>query len=99
MIHQVIQGFQTVASFNKISHEQQRLADAVDAQVEAKTFWMRMEAYVSAVAKALVPCTFFVLSSLIAREIHSGQASTGDLVFFIQHWDILVFLIKILSHE
>lgn len=68
MIHQVIQGFQTVASFNKISHEQQRLADAVDAQVEAKTFWMRMEAYVSAVAKALVPCTFFLLSSLIARE-------------------------------
>lgn len=98
-IHQAIQGFQTVAIFNRTSHEQKRLAKAVDARMEAKNSWMKVESYVSAVAEALVPCTFFLLASLIARKVHLGQASTGDFVFFIQYWDMLVFPIKILSHE
>jgi len=98
-IHQAIQGFQTVAIFNRVSHEQKRLAEAVDAKMEAKTSWLRVEAYVSALAEALVPCTLFLLASLIARKVHLGQASTGDLVFFFQYWDMLVFPIKILSHE
>ncbi|RDA90486.1 hypothetical protein CP533_3021 [Ophiocordyceps camponoti-saundersi (nom. inval.)] len=99
VMHQAVQGWQTVSAFNMFSYERFRFAAAVDRHLEAKLDWMRRDAFIQALLQALVPSTFFLLAVLVIRQIRDGHASPGDFVFLISYWDYLILPIKYLSHE
>ncbi|PFH55527.1 hypothetical protein XA68_18112 [Ophiocordyceps unilateralis] len=99
VMHQAVQGWQTVSAFNMLSYERFRFAGAVDRHLEAKLAWMRRDAFIQALLQALVPSTFFLLAVLVIRQIRDGHASPGDFVFLISYWDYLILPIKYLSHE
>jgi ABC-type transport system involved in Fe-S cluster assembly fused permease/ATPase subunit len=99
VMHQAIQGWQTVSAFNMFSYEKFRFRGAVDKHLLAKKDWSRRDAYTSGLTEALVPMTFFALACLVAREVCEGHASPGDFVFLTQYWEYLVWPIKYLSHE
>lgn len=99
IMHQAIQGWQTVSAFNMFSYERFRFASAVDRHLEAKKDWMKRDAYIQALLQALVPSTFSLLAILVIRQIRDGHASPGDFVFLISYWDYLILPIKYLSHE
>ncbi|KAJ5104897.1 hypothetical protein NUU61_002244 [Penicillium alfredii] len=99
VMHQAIQGWQTVSAFNMFTYEKFRFGGAVDQHLGAKMSWAKMDAYTSGLAEVLVPTTFLLLACLVAREIYEGRASPGDFVFLTQYWDHLVWPIMYLSHE
>lgn len=99
VMHQAIQGWQTVSAFNMFSYEKFRFGGAVDKHLVAKKDWSQRDAYASGLTEALVPMTFFALACLVAREVYEGRASPGDFVFLTQYWDYIVLPIKYLSHE
>ncbi|KAL3298199.1 ABC transporter [Colletotrichum asianum] len=57
------------------------------------------DALVQGLLDMTVPLTFFVLASLVLREISQGRATAGDFVFSLQYWDYLVWPLKWLSHD
>ncbi|KJZ76838.1 hypothetical protein HIM_03715 [Hirsutella minnesotensis 3608] len=99
VMHQAVQGWQTVSIFNMFSYERFRFGGAVDRHLEAKLAWQRRDAYIQGLLQALVPTTFVVLAALVIRQIRDGHATPGDFVFLIQYWDYLIMPIKYLSHE
>ncbi|PGH31870.1 hypothetical protein GX50_05368 [[Emmonsia] crescens] len=99
VMHQAVQGWQTVSAFNMFYHEKFRFGCAVDGHLVAKMDWSRRDAYIKALTEALIPMTFFILACLVTHEVYVGRASPGDFVFLIQYWDFLVWPIKFLSHE
>ncbi|KAJ0120416.1 bc transporter [Diaporthe amygdali] len=99
VLHQAIQGWQTVSYFNMFSFEKRRFGRAVDLQLEASRRYAVRDALVQAMLELLAPITFFTLSSLILYDIYNGCATPGDFVFFIQYWESLIWPMKFLSHN
>lgn len=99
VMHQAVQGWQTVSAFSMFSYEKFRFGGAVDKHLSAKTAWMRRDAFIQALLQALVPTTFVMLAALVVRQIRDGHATAGDFVFLIQYWDYLIMPLKFLSHE
>lgn len=99
VMHQAVQGWQTVSAFNMFAYEKFRFGGAVDKHLTAKTAWMRRDAFIQALLQALVPTTFVLLAALVIRQIRDGHATAGDFVFLIQYWDYLIMPLKFLSHE
>lgn len=84
ILHQAVQGWQTVTYFNMLALERRRYGDAIEAHLTADRAWSRRSAYIQAIVESIVPTTFFVLSCLVLYEISIGNSSTGDFVFLIQ---------------
>ncbi|KAL4731304.1 hypothetical protein ACLX1H_000269 [Fusarium chlamydosporum] len=99
VMHQAVQGWQTVTYFNMFGFERRRFADAVDTQLSAAKNWERRDAAIQALLDGIVPCTFFALASLVIYDIYQGGSSPGDFVFFIQYWEYLIWPLKFLSHQ
>jgi ABC-type multidrug transport system fused ATPase/permease subunit len=99
VLHQAIQGWQTVSYFNMFGFEKRRFGRAVDSQLKASRTYFVRDAFVQALVEMTVPLTFFTLVSLILHEIFNGRATPGDFVFFIQYWDTLIWPIKMLTHD
>jgi len=98
VMHQAIQGWQTVSAFNMFSYEKYRFAGVVDKALLARLKWTQQDVCTNALTEALVPITFFCLTCLISNEIYHGRASPGDFVFLIQYWEYLMWPIRFLSH-
>ncbi|KLJ08796.1 hypothetical protein EMPG_15764 [Blastomyces silverae] len=99
VMHQAVQGWQTVSLFSMFDHERFKFGCAVDGHLVAERDWSRRDAYIKALTEAMIPTTFFILACLVGHEVYEGRASPGDFVFLIQYWEFLVWPIKFLSHE
>ncbi|CAM1510207.1 Fc.00g005420.m01.CDS01 [Cosmosporella sp. VM-42] len=99
VMHQAVQGWQTVTYFNMFGFEKRRFGQTVDAQLSATWKWAKLDAYLQAVLDIMVPITFFILGTLVLHEILEGGASPGDWVFLIQYWENLIWPLKWLSHD
>lgn len=99
VMHQAVQGWQTVTYFNMFSFEKRRFGDAVDKQLHAAKTWERRDACIQVLLNGVVPCTFFLLASLVIYDIFQGGSTPGDFVFFIQYWEYLIWPLKFLSHQ
>ncbi|EQL38360.1 hypothetical protein BDFG_00712 [Blastomyces dermatitidis ATCC 26199] len=99
VMHQAVQGWQTVSLFSMFDHERFKFGCAVDGHLVAQKDWSRRDAYIKALTEAMMPTTFFILACLVGHEVYEGRASPGDFVFLIQYWEFLVWPIKFLSHE
>ena len=99
VMHQAVQGWRTVAAFNRFIFEKQRFASAVTEHMNTQWDWSKREAIVDGILDILPPATFFALASLVIHEVHAGRATAGDLVFLISYWDFLMFPLKYLASE
>ncbi|KAH0430657.1 ABC transporter [Colletotrichum camelliae] len=99
VMHQAVQGWQTVTYFNMFGYEKTRFGQTVEARLEASRRYGIGDALVQGLLDMAVPLTFFVLASLVLREISQGRATAGDFVFLLQYWDYLVWPLKWLSHD
>ncbi|GKU06774.1 heavy metal tolerance protein [Fusarium langsethiae] len=99
VMHQAVQGWQTVTYFNMFGFERHRFGNAVDKQLFAAKNWERRDACIQALLNGIVPCTFFILASLVIYDVFQGGSSPGDFVFFIQYWEYLIWPLKFLSHQ
>ncbi|KAH6880540.1 P-loop containing nucleoside triphosphate hydrolase protein [Thelonectria olida] len=99
VMHQAVQGWQTVSYFNMFAFERRRFGDAVESQLTATQNWGVRDACIQAILEAMVPLTFFTLSSLVLFEISHGRATAGDFVFLIQYWEQLIYPLQYLSHN
>ncbi|KAF5026598.1 hypothetical protein F66182_1324 [Fusarium sp. NRRL 66182] len=97
VMHQAVQGWQTVTYFNMFAFEKRRFGLAVDKQLAAGRNWEKRDTYVKALLNLFVPCTFFTLASLVIYDISQGGSSPGDFVFFIQYWEYVIWPLKFLS--
>jgi ABC-type transport system involved in Fe-S cluster assembly fused permease/ATPase subunit len=99
IMHQAVQGWQTVTYFNQFSYERSRFGEAVDLCLKAGASFGQRRAIGKALLDLLRPLSFVGLSSLIVHEISVGRASTGDFVFFIQYWSSLISPLAYLSAQ
>ncbi|KAJ5468008.1 hypothetical protein N7475_005760 [Penicillium sp. IBT 31633x] len=99
IMHQAVQGWQTVTYFNQFSHERRRFGEAVDLYLKASARFGRRRAIGKSLTDLLKPLCFVGLSSLIVHEISMGRSSTGDFVFFIQYWSSLISPLAYLSAQ
>lgn len=99
VMHQAVQGWQTVLYFNKFGYEGRRYGEAVESYLSADKTWSKREAFFQAFTELWIPSTFFGLSCLILYDISQGRASTGDFVFYIQYWEGLIWPLKLLSKQ
>ena len=99
IMHQAVQGWQTVTYFNQFSYERSRFGEAVDLCLKASASFGQRRAIGKALLDLLRPLSFVGLSSLIVHEISVGRASTGDFVFFIQYWSSLISPLAYLSAQ
>ncbi|KAK2776174.1 ABC transporter [Colletotrichum kahawae] len=99
MTLEAVQGWQTVTYFNMFGYEKRRFGQTVEARLEASRRYGIGDALVQGLLDMAVPLTFFVLASLVLREISQGRATAGDFVFLLQYWDYLVWPLKWLSHD
>ncbi|KAG0159489.1 hypothetical protein PDIDSM_7011 [Penicillium digitatum] len=99
IMHQAVQGWQTVTYFNQFSHERSRFGEAVELGLKASARFGRRRAIGKSLLDLLKPICFVGLSSLIVHEISVGRASTGDFVFFIQYWSSLISPLAYLSAQ
>lgn len=99
IMHQAIQGWQTVTYFNMFDFERRRFGQAVDKQLAASRAWAIRDEINQSLLDVLSPVTFFTLASLVVYEISQERASPGDLVFLIQYWSFLVQPLKYLSWD
>lgn len=97
IMHQAVQGWQTVTYFNQFSYERSRFGEAVDLCLKASARFGRRRAIGKSLLDLLKPICFVGLSSLIVHEISVGRSSTGDFVFFIQYWSSLISPLAYLS--
>ncbi|KAJ5130569.1 uncharacterized protein N7515_006608 [Penicillium bovifimosum] len=97
IMHQAVQGWQTVTYFNQFAYERSRFGEAVDLCLDASARFNRRRAVGRSFMDMLKPICFVGLSSLIVHEISLGRASTGDFVFFIQYWSSLISPLAYLS--
>lgn len=99
VMHQAIQGWLTVSSFNMFAYEKCRFAEAVDQHLTAKRKWSCRDVYSTGLMEACFPASFVVLACVVAHEVSQGRASPGDFVFLIQYWDYLIWPIKYLTKD
>ncbi|KAJ5384434.1 hypothetical protein N7517_002345 [Penicillium concentricum] len=99
IMHQAVQGWQTVTYFNQFSYERSRFGEAVDLCLKASAHFGRRRAIGKSLLDLLKPICFVGLSSLIVHEISVGRSSTGDFVFFIQYWSSLISPLAYLSAQ
>ncbi|KAF7559393.1 hypothetical protein G7046_g4759 [Stylonectria norvegica] len=99
VMHQAVQGWQTVSYFNMFGYEKSRFGNAVDSQLAAKRDWENRGALSEAILELLSPTAFAVIAGIVLYEISHGRAPPGDFVFLIQYWSYLIFPLKFLSHE
>lgn len=99
VMHQAVQGWQTVTYFNMLGFERRRFGRAVDAQLKASANYEIKDAYIQGFLDLMVPCTCFTLASLVIHDIINGKASPGSFVFFLQYWEYLIWPLKYLSHN
>ncbi|KAM0187310.1 hypothetical protein ACHAPI_011223 [Fusarium lateritium] len=99
VMHQAVQGWQTVTYFNMFGFEKKRFGASVEKQLSAAKNWERRDVLIQAALDGMVPCAFFTLASLIIYDISQGRSSPGDFVFFIQYWEYLIWPLKYLSHQ
>jgi ABC-type transport system involved in Fe-S cluster assembly fused permease/ATPase subunit len=97
--HQVIEGWQTVAFFNQFKREARNLADAVSTHAKAASWFEKKKALLDAAVELLITATFFTLAYLIIHNIASGQASSGDFVFFLSYWDAIIYPLTYLTNH
>ncbi|KAJ5163680.1 uncharacterized protein N7500_005510 [Penicillium coprophilum] len=99
IMHQAVQGWQTVTYFNQFSYERSRFGEAVDLCLKASARFGQRRAIGKSLLDLLKPICFVGLSSLIVHEISVGRSSTGDFVFFIQYWSSLISPLAYLSAQ
>ena len=99
VMHQAVQGWQTVLYFNKFAFERRRYGEVVESYLTADRTWSKRDAFFKAFTELWIPATFFGLSCLILYDISQGRASAGDFVFFIQYWETLIWPLKLLSNQ
>ncbi|KAH6681368.1 hypothetical protein B0J14DRAFT_576238 [Halenospora varia] len=99
VMHQAVQGWQTVLYFNRFAYEKRRFGESVETHLTADRHWSKRYAYFEAITELWIPTTFFGLACLILYDISQGRASAGDFVFYIQYWDTLIFPLKYLSSQ
>ncbi|KAF4451307.1 hypothetical protein F53441_5728 [Fusarium austroafricanum] len=98
VMHQAVQGWQTVSYFNMFNYEKHRFGAAVEKQLTAGKSYEKRDAYIQGMLNGLIPCTFFIVSSLVIYDVWQGGSKPSDFVFFIQYWEYLVWPLKFLSH-
>ncbi|KAK2012462.1 ABC transporter [Colletotrichum eremochloae] len=99
IMHQAIQGWQTVSYFNRFGFERRRFGQAVNTHLAASRKYEVGDALIQALLETTVPITFFALASLVLYEISQGRASAGDFVLLLSYWDFLIWPLKFLSHN
>ncbi|KAL5349206.1 hypothetical protein ACLOAV_005494 [Pseudogymnoascus australis] len=99
VMHQAVQGWQTVLYFNKFAFEGRRYGEAVESYLAADRTWSKRDAIFKAFNDLWIPATFFGLSCLVLYDISQGRASAGDFVFYIQYWETLIWPLKLLSSQ
>jgi ABC-type transport system involved in Fe-S cluster assembly fused permease/ATPase subunit len=99
VMHQAVQGWQTVLYFNKFAFEGRRYGEAVESYLTADKTWSKRDSFFKAFTELWIPATFFGLSCLILYDISQGRASAGDFVFYIQYWETLIWPLKLLSKQ
>jgi ABC-type multidrug transport system fused ATPase/permease subunit len=99
VMHQAVQGWQTVLYFNKFGFEGRRYGEAVESYLSADKTWNQRDAFFQAFTELWIPGTFFGLSCLILYDISQGRSSPGDFVFYIQYWETLIWPLKLLSKQ
>lgn len=99
IMHQAVQGWQTVYYFNMFLYERYRFGNAVERQLKANRAWSKCLAYTNALLHLFVPTTFVCLLCLVFLEFSQGRASTGDFVFLIQYWERLISPLTYLSEH
>ena len=67
--------------------------------MKARTRFEVRQALIKALVELLVPTTFFALAYLILQRIAAGTASPGDFVFFLTHWDSIIYPLKFLTEH
>ncbi|RJE23601.1 ABC transporter transmembrane region [Aspergillus sclerotialis] len=97
VMHQAVQGWQTVSYFNRFAYERRRFGESVEKHLSASKKWSQWEAYIEVMVEFLVPLAFLSLACMVIYEIRLGKASPGDFVFFLQYWDMLIWPLKFLS--
>ncbi|KAJ5088067.1 hypothetical protein N7456_011683 [Penicillium angulare] len=98
-MHQAVESWQTVASFNMFDYENERFGGAVDTYLTRRKNWFIRDAFTSALTEIIMPTNFLLLSSLVVYEIYSKQATPGDFVFLLQYWSYFVWPIRGLSYR
>ena len=99
VMHQAVQGWQTVSYFGKFHHEKSRFAEAVRVQLAASRDYDKRALYTSALDFIVIPLAFFAMSCLALFEISRGEATPGDFMFLVQYWDRLIYPVEyIASH-
>ncbi|KAK2616178.1 hypothetical protein QQS21_000810 [Conoideocrella luteorostrata] len=99
VMHQAVQGWQTVSAFNMFSYENFRFGSAVERRLTAERNWKVRDQLTDGLLEIIPPVTFYLLALLVMHEIYVGRSSVGDFVFLIQYWDALFWPLKFLSHE
>ncbi|KAF5000915.1 hypothetical protein FGRMN_1372 [Fusarium graminum] len=99
VMHQAVQGWQTVTYFNMFGFEKQRFGRSVEKYLAATKSWEIRDAFVQSMLEGIVPCAFFMTAGLIFLDISQGRSSPGDFVFFIQYWEYLLRPLHYLSHQ
>ncbi|GJC77425.1 heavy metal tolerance protein [Colletotrichum liriopes] len=99
IMHQAVQGWQTVSYFNMFGFEKRRFGQAVNTQLAASRKYGVGDAFIQALLEMTVPITFFTLASLVLYEISHGRASAGDFVLLLSYWEFLIWPLKYLSHN
>jgi ABC-type multidrug transport system fused ATPase/permease subunit len=97
MMHQAIQGWQTVMYFNQFQREARTLSSAVSSHMRAKSRFETRQALLEALVELLIPLTFFGMAFLILRLIAAGAATPGAFVFFLTYWDSIVYPLQYLT--
>ncbi|RSM04854.1 hypothetical protein CEP52_006617 [Fusarium oligoseptatum] len=99
VMHQAVQGWQTVTYFNMLGFERRRFGQAVENKLAASRVWGKMDAYTEMVLNMMIPSTFFVLASLVIYDISQGRSTPGDFVFLVQYWEYMIWPIRLISHN
>lgn len=99
VMHQAVQGWQTVTYFNMLGFERGRFGQAVENKLAASRVWGKMDAYTEMVLNMMIPSTFFVLASLVIYDISQGRSTPGDFVFLVQYWEYMIWPIRFISRN
>lgn len=99
VMYQAVQGWQTVACFNKFNDEERDFSAAVESLLEASEIWNKRGAYTTALSAAIICVSFFALASLVLYGIPQRRSSAGDFIFFASYWRNLTYPLELLSHH
>jgi ABC-type transport system involved in Fe-S cluster assembly fused permease/ATPase subunit len=99
IMHQAVQGWQTVTYFNQHSQEKDRFKEAVAKRQKASAIWSRRRAFGRALTETIKPIAYVCLASLIVREVSMKRILPGDFVFFIQYWSLILMPLAWLSAQ